>query len=179
MTTTIAATKYLSTADKCRAALKAAGIKANQVTVKCPHGGTVYVTIRTTDVSILKVESIVQEFIVTRRCERTDEILSGGTSIYVKYAPEVLAPLCAEITAIIMATPARRGVDVGPHHVHWEPNLNATTTPDHMSLVHTSADLVIGSKMSMRAYGLDNAANQLATDLLARGIKTLVAAVQS
>jgi hypothetical protein len=165
--------QYLSTADRCRLALKTAGFKSKQVTVRS-DGGSIYVTIRTADVSITAVTAIVNEFVVVYRDHGpSQEILTGGTSVYTKYAPEALAPLKAEITAILMATPARIAVAIGPHHAYWSPDYGTTATPDRNSTIHTTTAMVVGSQMTLRASGLDFGAEQLATDLLARGIKTL------
>ena len=107
MTTTTTATKSLSTADRMRAALKAAGFKTTQVSVRSPHYGSYNVTIRSADVSILKVEEIVGSFEKIDRCQASGEILLGGnTYVDVSYADDVIAPLKAEITALLMATPA-------------------------------------------------------------------------
>lgn len=173
MTTTTDA-KYLSVADKCRAALKAAGYKATQVTVKKPRGGSVYVTIRTMDVALDKIEEIVKRFeVVYRDHGPSQEIMTGGYSVYVEYDKAVIAPLVGEITAILSAATRGKDVQVGPHVAYWTPQFHQTETPDHNSVIHTETHLLNGR--TMRASGLSSGAGQLADDLLCRGIKTLAA----
>lgn len=57
----------------------------------------------------------------------------------------------------------------------WAPHFGVTQTPDHNSMIGSTTHLVVGSQMTLNALGASFGAEQLAVDLLARGIKTLAA----
>jgi hypothetical protein len=100
MTTTIA-----SPADRLRAALKQAGFNARRVSVR-HDDSTLQVTIRDASVSLTQVEAVAGPFETVRRCESTGEILLGGNCfVDVKYAPDVVKPLKAELAALLAAAP--------------------------------------------------------------------------
>jgi len=69
------------TAKEIKAALKAAGFKQNQVTVRykrCLYDNVYDVTIRDPEVSLLEIEEICGKFESIRRDDPSGEILSGG-----------------------------------------------------------------------------------------------------
>ena len=100
MITTIA-----SPADRLRAALKQAGFNARRVSVRHDHS-TLRVTIRDASASLTQVEAVAGPFESVRRCQATGEILLGGNCyVDVKYAPDVVKPLKAEL-AELLAAPA-------------------------------------------------------------------------
>jgi hypothetical protein len=93
-------------AHRLREALKAAGFNARRVTVRAAHS-SLYVTIRDAAVSLSAVEAIANRFSVIHRCETTGDILEGGnTFVTIAYTDEVLAPVKAEILAVLAPAPS-------------------------------------------------------------------------
>jgi len=91
----------LTTAQRLRNALKAAGHNARRVTVRHDHS-TLRVTIRDAGVSLSTVQAIADSFETVRRCQVTGEILCGGnTYVDVRYLPELIEPLAAVIVALL------------------------------------------------------------------------------
>ena len=113
-------TKCITKADELRAALKVAGIKANQVTVKY-DGSTLRVTVRDAAVSISAVEEIANGFEKVSRCHATGEILCGGnTYVDVRYVDTAIAPVAAVIEALLLTTGEGRTVVLGGGFTaHW------------------------------------------------------------
>ena len=78
-------------AKKIREELKAAGWNRTKISVRSPHWGSIYVTIKDPEVPIKKVEKIALAYESISRCEITHEILLGGnTYVDVKYADETV-----------------------------------------------------------------------------------------
>lgn len=157
MTTT---TKTLTKADHLRAALKAAGYNAKQVTVRYDHT-TLRVTIRTDRVSLAHVAEIAGAFEQISRDQATGEILCGGnTFVDVSYDDAVLAPHVAAIVTVLSAAREGFAEQVGHHVAFW-------SRDGHDVVVHTLTSKLDGRKI--RAYGMHHGAEQIAVDLLSRG----------
>lgn len=114
-----------SPADNIRAALKTAGFKSRQVTVKMPHYGSVTVTIRDASVRLDAVKAVAMPFERISRCEASGEILSGGnTFVRVEYLDAIVKPL-ASVIEKLLAESAGHVVSVGPLRMsadacHWD-----------------------------------------------------------
>lgn len=77
-------------ADDLRDALKTAGYKRNQVSVKYPHS-TLEVTVRDASIPLSAIRAIAAPFENVRYCPASGEILAGGnTWVDVKYARGLL-----------------------------------------------------------------------------------------
>lgn len=95
----------MNTANNLRAALKQAGFSARRVTVRERHS-TLYVTIRDASVSLTQVKVIAERFESVSRDHATGEILSGGnTFVRVEYTDALVAPVKAEILAVLNPAP--------------------------------------------------------------------------
>ena len=95
----------LNPADRLRAALKAAGFTARQVTVRYPHS-TLHVTVRDASVSLTKVRAIAGAFESISRDHMSGEILCGGnTFVSVDYADALVGPLKATILSTLDPAP--------------------------------------------------------------------------
>jgi len=161
---------FETTADRIRAALKAAGYKAKAVTVREPHYGDITVTIRDASIQLGPVKELASSFRNVRHDEATGEILSGGnTFVDVEYHADVLAPVAAAIEARLQAAPANIAIRVGDVEVFWGPdgasgnNLVAKLSSSPGSFVQTYAGW--GATLEFK-----HASKQLAEDLLARGV---------
>ena len=88
-----------------RAALKAAGFNARQVTVKDRSYGDIKITVRDVSVSLSTVKAIGDSFRNVRICEGSGEILCGGnTYVEARYDDSILDPVRAAISAIISSS---------------------------------------------------------------------------
>lgn len=106
-------TTYESASQKARKALKAAGYKANQVSIRTSRGGGSFTaTVRSADVSLLAVEEIVNQFESIDRCEYSGEILAGGnTFVHVQYSDDVRAQVKALYGEVIREAIAEHPMD--------------------------------------------------------------------
>ena len=105
-------TTNLRPADALRAALKAAGLTARQVTIRQQHS-TLHVTIRDAATSLTRVTAIAAPFENVRRDQASGEILCGGnTYVEVAYTAAVIAPLKATIRAVLDPAPSDEFVEL-------------------------------------------------------------------
>lgn len=153
-------TKTLSKADMLRAALKAAGYNARQVTVR--HDScTLRVTVRSARVSLAHVEEIAGAFEKIDRDQATGEILCGGnTFVDASYDRAVLAPHVEMVEAVLRASSERVAVQIGGHRAFW-------SRDGRDEMVHTLTDTTRGR--TVRAWGVSHGAEAIAIDLLSRG----------
>lgn len=100
------------TADKLRAALKAAGFNRKMVTVKHDHysmGSTLYVTIRDASIGRATVAAISEQFENVRRDEYGDILSGGNTHLHLEYARGVLevvaTPIAQQLAAAAIGVP--------------------------------------------------------------------------
>jgi hypothetical protein len=105
-------TNTTNKADTLRAAIKAAGYNARRVTVRYQHS-ELRVMIRDSSVSISAVKSIAEPFENVRKCQTTGEILLGGnTYVKVVYLAELVAPVAAQMDALMTTTAEGFSVDL-------------------------------------------------------------------
>lgn len=147
-------------ANGLRSALKAAGYKANQVTVR-DRGGSVdtslEVTIRSAAVSVSAVTAIANKVSVVNRCTATGEILGGGnTFVTVSYSRDLIAPIQASIEAQILA--GQGDATIGTISVHVD-NLANSASPVYVGRASEDTS-------DLYCYGVDYAAKRLAAESL-------------
>jgi hypothetical protein len=105
-------------AQEIRKGLKAAGIKARSVSVRCDlysMGSSIYVRIKDPTVSLAKVKAIAENFEKVDRDAYSGEILSGGNRfVTVEFSDEATEALAAPHRDAILAIPNDgRAVEVG------------------------------------------------------------------
>jgi hypothetical protein len=159
---------YAPPADKVRAALKAAGYGARQVTVR-DGGNYMYsslkVTIRDACVRISAVEAIARRHEDVRRCETSGEILSGGnTFVEVAYLDAITEPLVSAIEARLLATSNGEIVEVAGARMSIDFDRSRPAAQHHAEV--TRWDDEHGSRF---CSGVRHAARQLAVAWLDRG----------
>lgn len=79
------------------------GLNARQVSVRSPHWGSIYVTIKTADASFAKVEEIAKRVEHVRRCEYSGDILCGGNTFVNVEFDDAVVEKAAENPAITKA----------------------------------------------------------------------------
>lgn len=153
----------LKASDRIRNALKLAGYKQNQVTVKEPHWGDVKVTIRSADVRISAIKEIAKREQNVCYCESTGEILLGGnTFVDVAYSKEVLAPFVQSIEATLNSSNGQV-VCLGSIRV------SVDTEDQWTHKVWRWSNDDVGA---FYCVGIHHAATRLAAELLDTGVKT-------
>ena len=160
---------YQTEADRCRAALKAAGYGAKQVTVRDDGSNThtsLRLTIRDAAVSISHVEAIAGAFERIHRCHATGEILSGGnTFVDVNYTDVIVKAVAAPVEARIRGEQPNRTVYAAPFaRVYVEPK----------SISHEEVHRL--DSHARTCWDIASAALQIAREMLDRGYGRPVAA---
>lgn len=140
-------TKTQTTAQKVKAAIKAAGIPTKHISVTTSYPGyeeVITVTIKDTNINIDDVEKIARRFREVAIDERCQEILQGGnTFVNVRYdynaldaAVKALEPLAADVLKRINTTPTEsRFKVVAPNGSIIE--LLTFTNSDHWAIYDT------------------------------------------
>lgn len=156
---------YQTTADRCRAALKAAGYTTRQVTVR-DRGNHMYtslhVTIRDASVRASAIAEIASSFRDVRRDSMTDEILSGGnTFVDVEYTDAIVDA---------RTTPIERRIAEGVgRDVIAIPGVIVTWDAPRSGQPHDAEVYVRGIPGVYRCWGVRGAARQIAIAALDRG----------
>lgn len=156
---------YQTTADRCRAALRAAGYTSRQVTVRDRGSNTytsLHVTIRDASVRASAIAEIAGSFRDVRRDSMTDEILSGGnTFVDVEYTDAIIDARTAPIE--------RRIADGVGRDVIAIPGVIVTWDAPRSGQPHDAEVYVRGIPGVYRCWGVRGAARQIAIAALDRG----------
>jgi len=170
-----AQTTYRSEADKIRDALKLAGYKRNQVSVRQPHHSSVTVTIRDPRIRIRAIDKLARQHGEHyRTCEVSGEILQGGnTFVDVEYHDDAIAPLIAKILTVFASAPRGTLLPVGPHKAIVDGG-RFDTEIRTLTWVYAGSPRDYDRRGSqLCAHGVEHGARCLAIDLLDRGLLDL------
>jgi len=145
-------------ADRCRAALKAAGYTARQVTVRATGHRDAIVTIRDASVSRARVEAVIGPACPPREFYGDGQPFTAK-SYAVEYLDAILDPIADEIERRLLAAGAST-IKIGLHRVHMSHDRYSGTDP-------RDAD----SWVDGRNYciGVRGTAERLAAELLSDG----------
>jgi hypothetical protein len=140
-------TKTQTTAQKLKAAIKAAGIPTRQISVTTSYPGyetVIHVTVKDVAIDLDAVKQIARRFESVDYDERCQEILQGGnTFVRVRYdysaldtAVKALEPLAADTIKRINTTPANSYKIIAPNGLIIE--LLTFTNSDHWTIYNTA-----------------------------------------
>jgi hypothetical protein len=151
----------VESAKRIREELKKLGWSSRKVSVRSDSfsmGSSITVKVLVPEVPLAKVKAIAERFERVSRDERTGEILSGGNRyLHVEYSYEVLDAAAAPILAKL-PTADGEFVEIYGYDV---------TRNDRDTYLASRRE---ESGFSIRAYGPESAARQIATKLLDAGI---------